>query len=170
MWHGVAVAELELQRVAGERRLYAVDGVGTIRLHGLVSRAATAEADGRRWRFERRSLWQRAVEATDETGEVAGTFEPRTIRRGGAVRWGPRELTLRAASSWRERYALADGERELATFDGKGWGRRPVAITVAEEADVEPGLLLFATFVVRGLAEDAGSAAVVASSAATTGS
>ena len=46
--------------------------------------------------------------------------------------------------------------QELAVFDGKGWGRRPVEVVVEDSAAVEPGLLLFAAFVVRGLAEDAG--------------
>jgi hypothetical protein len=41
-----------------------------------------------------------------------------------------RELMLRPASRWRERYALAEGDHELAVFEGKGWGRRPVKITV----------------------------------------
>jgi hypothetical protein len=76
------------------------------------------------------------------------------------VRWGDRELELRPASRRRERYALADGDRELATFDGKGWGKRPVKVTVEE--DVDPGLLLFGAYVVRQLAEDA-AASVAAS-------
>jgi hypothetical protein len=29
---------------------------------------------------------------------------------------------LRPTSRWRERYALADGDHELAVFDGKRWG------------------------------------------------
>ena len=62
---------------------------------------------------------------------------------------------LRPASAWRSRYALADGERELAVLDGKGWGKRPVAIVVDDLRAIDPGLLLFAAFVVRGLAEDA---------------
>ena len=80
-------------------------------------------------------------------------FEPHSIRRGGAFRWAGHELALRPASSWRERYALADGERELALLDGKGWGRRPVKITVDDPDAVDPGLLLFAAFVVWLLAE-----------------
>src|SRR5688572_23935943 len=109
------MADLELERTAGDRRLYSIDGVGTLRLTGVISRGASAEADGTRWAFDRRGLWQRTIEATDEAGAVVGEFEPRTIRRGGTLRWAGRELTLRPASSWRERYALADGERELAT-------------------------------------------------------
>ncbi len=49
-------------------------------------------------------------------------------------------------------------------LDGKGWGRRPVAPSVDDAGAVEPGLLLFAAFVVRGLASDA-----TASSAASGG-
>ena len=64
--------------------------------------------------------------------------------------------------------ALADGDRELATFDGKGWGRRPVRVTIGGEAS-EPGLVLFAAFVVRGLAEDASTAAAAGSTAAVSG-
>jgi hypothetical protein len=70
----------------------------------------------------------------------------------------------RPASRWRERYALADGDRELVVFDGKGWGRRAVRITVDDLNAVDPELLLFAAFVVRGLAADASSAAGAAAS------
>ena len=76
---------------------------------------------------------------------------------------------LRPASQWRERYALARGDTELAIIDGKGWGRRPVAITINDPAGLEPGLLLFAAFVVRGLADDASAAAGAGASTAATG-
>jgi len=56
-----------------------------------------------------------------------------------------------------------DGVRVLRAsrpiLDGKGWGRRPVKVTVDDAEALEPGLLLFAAFVVRGLAEDSGGAA-----------
>ena len=160
------MADLELKRAPGERRLYLLDGVGTLRLEGFASRSATAEAATGRWQFGRRRFWQRAVEATDATGTLVGEFHPRTWRRGGALSWGGRELALRPASSWRERYALADGERELAVLDGKGWGRRPVKVSVDDRDAIDPGLLLFAAFVVRGLAADASAAATAGSSAA----
>lgn len=162
------MAELELTRTPDDHRLYALQGVGTLRLKGFASQTATAEADGSSWRIDRRGFWPRIVQATDANGTVVGEFEPRGFRRGGALRWAGRELTLRAASSWRERYALADGESELAIFDGKSWGKRPVKISV--EQAVEPGLLLFAAFVVRGLARAAdGSASASASTASTSG-
>lgn len=166
MWHPAeAMGDLELKRAPGDRRLYALDGVGTLRL-GFASRTATAEADAASWRIGRRGFWRRAIEATDAAGVAVGEFEPRGLRRGGTLRWAGRALTLRPASHWRERYALADGDRELATFDGKGWGRRPVTITVDDPGAVEPGLMLFAAFVVRGLAEDAGAAASASTSSA----
>jgi hypothetical protein len=161
------MADLELKRAPRERRLYLLDGVGTLRLEGFAARSARAEAGAESWRFGRRGFWRRAIQATDALGSVVGEFEPRTLRRGGAVTWAGRELALRPASSWRERYALADRDCELALLDGKGWGRRPVKITVADPDAVDPGLLLFAAFVVRGLAADASSAAAAGATAST---
>jgi hypothetical protein len=42
---------------------------------------------------------------------------------------------------------------------GGGWGRRPVRVTVDDPGETEPGLILFAAFVVRGLAADASASA-----------
>jgi hypothetical protein len=50
---------------------------------------------------------------------------------------------LRPASRWRERYALAEDDHELAAFEGKGWGRRRVKVTVDDPRALDPGLLLF---------------------------
>ena len=164
------MAELELERAPGDRRLFILGEVGSIRFEGLFSRAATTESNGERWHLSRRGLFGRRIAALDETGATVGRFEPRSIRRGGEIAWRGRELSLRPASAWRERYALAEGETELALLDGKSWGRRPVAVTVDDSAALEPGLLLFAAYVVRGLAEDAGAAASASASTAATGS
>jgi hypothetical protein len=163
------MTDLELTRTPGDRRLFALGEIGTLRFEGLVSRAAVAEAGTRRWRIARHGFWGRVVEATDETGAVVGDFTPRGLRRGGTLRWGGRELGLRPSSAWRERYALVDGEREIATLDGKGWGRRPVAVSVADVDTIDPGLLLFSAFVVRRLAEDANAAAGAGAGAASSG-
>jgi hypothetical protein len=159
--------DLELTRTRSDRRLYALEDVGTLRLEGLWAHRATAEAGAAVWSLRRVGFWRRAMEATDAVGDVVGEFEPRSVRRGGTLTWSGRVLTLRPASRWKERYALADGDRELAVLDGKGWGKRPVIVTIDDPAAVEPGLLLFAAFVVRGLAEDAGTAAAGGSAAAT---
>jgi hypothetical protein len=160
--------ELELTRSREDRKLYVLDGVGMLRLHRWTSRMATAEAEGRSWELERRGIFTSTFEATDVSGTVVGAFRGRTLRRGGTLSWGERELELRPASAWRSRYALADGERELAVLDGKGWGKRPVAIVVDDLRAIDRGLLLFAAFVVRGLAEDASSSAGGASAATST--
>jgi hypothetical protein len=162
----MTTADLELTQVQGERRLYSLEGVGTLRLEGLGSRRATAEADGRRWRIARHGFWRRAIQASDEGDNVMGEFEPNSLRRGGAVLWHGRELALRPASQCRERYALAEGSRELALLDGKSWGRRPVKVTLDDAEAIDTGLLLFTAFVVRGFAEDA-AATVAATTAAT---
>lgn len=164
------MTELELTRTPGDRRAYAIDGVGTLRLEGLWGRRATADAARTSWHIVSSGLWRRTLHATDAMGRVAGEFKRSGTRRGGPLRWGDREFMLRAASAWRERYALAEGDRELAILDGKGWGKRPVRITVDDPGALEPGLLLFATFVVRQLAEDASSASASASGSAAAGS
>ena len=160
------MVELELTRAAGDRRLYVLADVGTVRLKGWASRAASAEADGRSWEISRRRLWRRAVDASDAAGTTVGRFSPRGVRRGGTLRWLDRELMLRPASRWRERYALADGDREIAVFEAKGWGRRPVKVTLEDPKAVDAGLLLFAAFVARGLAEEASANAGAATSGA----
>ena len=114
-------------------------------------------------------FWSRDIEATDLAGNRVGLYEPRGLRRGGTLHWAGRQLILRPASRWRERYALADGDTEVAIFDGKGWGRTPVSLSIDETATVEPGLLLFAAFIVRRLAEDANTAAGAAATTAATG-
>jgi hypothetical protein len=166
------MAELELTRSRDDRRRYELAGVGTLRLGGLFSRRAIAEAAGASWSFSRHGTFRTRIEAADAAGTTVGAFDARGIRRGGALRWRDRELRLRPASAWRERYALAEGDRELAVLDGRGWGKRPVKVTIDDPAAVEPGLLLFAAFAVRQLAEDAGAAAggaVAATTAATSG-
>ena len=162
------MVELELTRSPRERRTYVLDDLGTLRFHGLLSRTATAEAGGRSWQFARALLTSRG-EARSAEGLPAGVFEPRGFRRGGTLRWSGTELVLRPASAWRERYALADGDRELAVLDGKGWGRKPVRVEMADATAPDAALILFAAFVVRGLADDASSTAAAAGSTAAIG-
>lgn len=156
------MAELDLTRSREDRRLYEIAGVGTLRFRGLFSRRAAAEAGAEAWFFDRRGMLQTTIEASDAAGAVVGSFAPRKLRRGGPLRWGTRDCELRPASMWTERYALADQDLELAVLDAKGWGKRPVRITVDEPDLVEPGLLLFAAFAVRQLADDASGASAAA--------
>jgi hypothetical protein len=79
------MADVELTRVPGDRRLYAIEGYGTLRFEGLASRVATAEVAGRRWRITPGRFWSRDVVATDEAGAAAG-LEPGLLLFP-AVRW-----------------------------------------------------------------------------------
>src|SRR5947209_12909533 len=113
------MTELELTRTPHDRRLYALEDVGMLRLEGLFSRGAVAEAGAVTWRFARRGFWQRVMDATDSGGAIVGEFRPRDIRRGGTLSWAGRELTLHPLSALRERYTLSDGERDLVVLDGR---------------------------------------------------
>ena len=58
----------------------------------------------------------------DSWGQVLGTnsrpLMPALATQWGTVRWAGRQFALRTASNLRERYAFADGERELVVLDG----------------------------------------------------
>ena len=149
--------EIELTRNGSDRSLYVLGDVGTLRLEGRFSRSAVAEAGSRSWRFDRVGFWRRTLRATDLSGAVVGEFNRREWRRGGAFEWGGRTYMLRPTSMLRERYALAGDEGELALIDARGWGKRPVGLTVVNALD--PGLLLFAAFVSDLLAQEAFSSA-----------
>lgn len=161
--------DLELTRAPGDRKLYVLEGVGSLRLRGWTGRSATAEtlAGDRSWSLTQRGLFRAVIEASDAAGTIVGAYEPRTFRRGGALTWENHPYGLRPASAWKERYALLDGDHELAIIDGKGWGKRPVRITTADPASLSAGLLLFTVYIVRALAENAQSA--VGAGAATAG-
>ena len=157
--------ELELTRDPEDRHRYVLEGVGSLRLEGWSRRRATLDAAGRSWQAGPAGFWKRRVEATDAAGSPAAEFEPRTVRRGGILRVGARELQIAPASRWKERYALKDGERELAVLEARSWGKRPVRVAVEDPSALDPLLLLFAAFVARRLAEDAAAAATSASTA-----
>jgi hypothetical protein len=146
------VQAVQLTRGRGNGRLYAIEGVGRLRLTGWTSRAGTAEAGGRSWQIVCHGIWQPVVQASDATGDIVGEGIARTPHDGATLRWSDRELALRADGLWRDRYILVDGDRRLATIDGRGSGRRPLGITADAAAEIEPGLLLFAIFVARALA------------------
>lgn len=146
------MADLELTLSPHDRRLYALEGVGTLRLT-FTSRGATAEAGVNSWRIANRRWWRWAMDATDAAGTAVGSFEPGHYGHGGIVRWDTREFTLRPTKLGRQRYALAeDGDRQLAILAGKSLGPRPVTITVEDASAIDPGLLLFAAFLVRSFA------------------
>ena len=88
------MADLELTRTSAGRHLYALEGVGTLRLDGLFGRAATANTAGSTWRFSRRGFWG-LMEVTDPAGRAVGTFEPRGRRGGRCVGASASSLSVR---------------------------------------------------------------------------
>jgi hypothetical protein len=148
--------EILLTRSPDDRRLYTLGELGTLRLQGWVSRIAIAEAGERSWRL-RGGKFPTPIDATDAAGAEVGMFTGRALKRGGTLRWAERELALRPEDLWKERYVLLDGEHRLATIESRT-GRNPVGVSVNDSATIDPGLLLFAAFVVRCLAEDAANA------------
>src|SRR5436190_1468736 len=73
------MAELELTRSVDDRRRYEIDGVGALRLGGVLSRGATAEAGGAEWSF---------------VGWPRTPAPPRARRRARWARRGRRQLRL----------------------------------------------------------------------------
>jgi hypothetical protein len=110
------MAELELTRTRDDRRLYEIAGVGTLRFEGFFSRRPTAEAGAAAWSFDRRGLWQTTIEASDTTGAVVGSFAPRSLRRGGSLRWGDRDFELRPAA-----FAVRQLAEDASSNAGGAW-------------------------------------------------
>lgn len=154
----MTAVELQLTRASGDRTRYELPSVGRLHFGRWSSRKATAEAGRCSWQFARRGLFKAIVEATDDAGDIVGAFSSRTFGRGGTLLWSGRELTLQSITFWQHRYLLVDGGRSLARIEGKSGGKRPVKVSVDDADSIDPGLLLFATFVVLVLAKDADAA------------
>ena len=155
------MATLQLTRSSDDQRLYALEGLGTLRLdspEGQRSRLATAEAGDRRWHLAHVGPFMNTIHAVDATGAVSGRYDDSGSSDGGDLRWSRRTLALRCASRWKDRYALLDGDDEIALIWARDWGTRPVRVVGDDLTALDPGLLLLATFVVRVLAEESASA------------
>ena len=130
-----------------DRGSYTLDGVGA-----LAWRASRAGGDdrgrGRTWQAARRGFGV-ICRRHRRRGALVAEFERQRVRSGGTLRDGASEREIAPASTWKQRYALRDGERELALLGAKGWGERPVRVTVDDPAAVDPHVLLLAAFLTR---------------------
>jgi hypothetical protein len=164
---------LHVRRGNLDRRLFTLgtvsgEPIGTMRLHGLASSTATAEAGGASWTFTRRLL-SRAAHATNAAGAEVGTWLPRTFRRGGTFSWEGRPVVLSPNSSWREDYTLLDNGDRVAVVRRPGRCSPSIRLTI-ETREPVPGFVLFVAFVVLRIADDSTNvAATVAATTATTG-
>lgn len=145
---------MELTSDPADGDLWVLEGVGTLRRTGRISRAATAAAGGRAWTIVRFGWVRTGFRAADETGATVGALPGALMRRGETLRWGDRQLTLRPDAARRGGHVLRDGERPLATMAPKREGRRPLDVTV-DDPSADPGLLLFMAFVVQAYSDDA---------------
>jgi hypothetical protein len=136
----------------GDRHLYFVGTIGTLRVAGWTWRMATAEAGGRAWQITRRGIWPASGQAADAAGDVIGEFGASRSHRGATLRWSDHALELRIDGPWRYRVVLVDGDRSLATIDATR-GKRFLTIAAADADDTDPGLLLFVIYVVHALAQ-----------------
>lgn len=142
------MTELQLARSADDRQLYELAGIGTLRMVGTLAPSGLAQAGERAWQITWRGIFRNIIRACDESGQLVGEWQAFRLQRNGPLHWSGRVLTLRSEAAVRNRWALLDGERRLATFGGKGWGARQMAVTIDDDDDddaaalAEPGLVL----------------------------
>ena len=136
----------------GDNRLYVVKGIGSLHVTGWTWREATAEAGGRSWQITRHGIWPPVIQAADVAGDIVGEFSGRWLVHGATLRWSNRELALRIDRLRQDRYILMDDDRRLATIDGVGSNKHPLNVSIDDTADTDPGVVLFAIYVVRTLA------------------
>ena len=154
------MAELTLTEDPGDKRHWTLEGVGDLRWEkGLFKNGeARLEASGASWSLER-STFSSKAKALDATGSEAARYEPKVaFSRGGELVVGGRSWTLKPASHWKNRFALLDGEAELATIETEGWAQRKVEVALEQEGAVPGEVLLMACWLVRGFAEESAAA------------
>lgn len=133
--------------------LWVLPGVGTLRRTGRISRAATAEAVGRRWSIVRFGWVRTGFRAADEAGVPVGELPGKLMGRSEALRWGDRALTLRPDPARRGGHVLRDGERPLATMAPEREGKRPLDVVVEDSGRRRATAVM--AFVVRAYSDDA---------------
>ena len=146
--------QVELLQAPDNQDRWVLPGVGSFLRTGRVSRAATAEADGRRWFIKRFGLVRTGFTASDEAGTVVGEVRNPISGRSNCLRWAGRDLRLVRDGPRLRGYALCDGDRRLAVMTPKRSGRRQLDI-VLEDPSVDAGLLLFQAFIAQAYEDDA---------------
>jgi hypothetical protein len=133
--------------------LYVADKIGTLCVAGWTCRTATAQAGGRIWQITRRGIWPVSIQATDAAGDVIGEFSGGRLDQSMTLRWSNRELVLWSNGPSDHRYVLIDGDRALTTIDGDHLSKRSPTISITDAGDTDPGLLLFAVYVVHAVTQ-----------------
>lgn len=148
------MGDLALVRSADDRRRYDIDGVGSLRRVGLFSRTTLLFPDGGEpLTAQSRVSLSGAAEVVAPGGDVVGEFaEQALLGHGGDLTWRGRRLRLGSGTVLISRYVLRDGDTTLLEVQARGWGDRPVDVSLGEEA-VDPGLVLFALWLTQGFVD-----------------
>lgn len=156
----MAVSELVLLPLPGDRRTLAHPAIGSLRIEGLTRRRGIAVVGERRYTFECRWSSLR-VEATDAHGDPVGSFVRNgSFSQNGTLRLGAATLTLqRRVGLLRVRYLVLDGTRRLAVLRNRVFGGFYVACD--DPSAVDPAVLLLAAFVAAQFGRRAGAGAGV---------
>lgn len=161
------MAELTLTEDPDDKRRWTLEGVGELRWEkGMFKNGeATLTADGTTWSLENATFSSKAT-AVDAAGTEVASYEPKSaFKRGGELVVGDRAWALKPAARFKNRYALVDGDTELATIETEGWAQRRVVVELEDPASVPGEVLLMACWRVRGFAEEsAGATASVSGS------
>ena len=156
--------ELELTRAREDRRTYRLEGIGSLRRTALFSSATIATSEsGDTWELRQRGLTGRRADAVAGDGTTAGEFDTeRFVDHGGTLTWRGAAFSVRSTRSWATQYTLADGDRDLLVVDVRGWGKRPATVRLAD-LSIDPGLVLYFTWLVQTFnASDSSAAATAA--------
>lgn len=157
--------EIKLTRSREDKKRYDLEGVGSLRFGGMLSRDTEARTvDGRTWTFHEGGVFGGRKEALGSGDTPIGTFDnTKIMRHGGVLTWEGVEYQVRSSSTWKSRFAMAQGELELVTVEDKGWGKSPVTVRL-EDQDIDRGVLLYFIWLVHKWTEDDSAAAGAAAS------
>ena len=143
--------ETQISRDPENKGRWVLPDVGAVRFPRRWRNEVLIEVPGELpWKSNGKAVSKGISEAVDTGGQVRATFDRRTGE--DRIIYGDRELLITGGeTSWTKRrspYALTEGGRELISFESVAWGRRPIDVTIADEAAVaaDPLLILFAAY------------------------
>ena len=145
--------ELALTRSADDRRRYELVGYGSIRRPRWLSRTVEIQTGDGVVRTTKQSPTGKFASLSEGAGSVVAEYErTRWTNHGGTVSWRGLPFDLAVESQWRRRYLLSRDDRELLRVTCRGWGKTPAAVEVLDNS-LEPGLVLFTTWLVQTFVE-----------------
>jgi hypothetical protein len=153
------VTELALTRSADDRRRYELAGLGSLRRPRLLSRDAEVTTRDGVVRTTHLSPTGKYAQITDAHGGQVGEYaRTRWTDHSGTVTWRGLPYDLTVESHWRNRYLLSHHGSDVVRVACRGWGKKPATLELLDPR-VDPGLVLFTTWLVQTFVEMNSSAA-----------